>query len=101
MSRGMVTALVSGRIRRARKERGLTAQALADRITGLGYRVSREVIAKIENGTREAVPVDVVVHAAKVLQVPVLRLLSDGPWCERCGDAPPSGFACTACGAAS
>lgn len=99
MSQGEVSASVSARIYRARKERGLTAQALADRITELGFPISRVVIAKIENGIRETVPVDVVYHAARVLQVPILSLLSDGPWCERCRDSPPAGFACKACGA--
>jgi transcriptional regulator with XRE-family HTH domain len=99
MSQGEVSAYVGGRIHAARKMRGVTAQALADAITGRGYAAHRATIAKIENGIQEKVPVDVVVHAARVLQVPVLSLLSDGPWCSACGDDPPVGFACRSCGA--
>lgn len=99
MAQGVVSAEVGARIKRARKGRGFSAQALADAITARGYAVHRATIAKIENGIQETTPVDVVVHAARVLQVPVLTLLGDGEWCEHCHDAPPPGFACTHCGA--
>lgn len=97
----MVSAEVGARIKRARKGRGFSAQALADAITARGYAVSRATVAKIENGLKETTPVDVVVHAARVLQVPMLTLLLDGEWCERCHDNPPAGFACTECGASA
>lgn len=99
MTQGAVSAEVGARIKRARKGRGFSAQALADAITARGYEVHRATIAKIENGLRETTPVDVVVHAARILQVPVLSLLIDGIWCEHCCDAPPPGFACPECGA--
>lgn len=99
MSQEAVSAAVAVRIHAARKSQGMTAQALADAITAKGYGVSRTVIAKIESGVRETVPVDVVVHAAQVLHVPVLRLLATVPWCTCCNDTPPGGFSCLACGA--
>lgn len=99
MSQGVVSAEVGARLKIARRGRGMSAQALADAITARGYEVHRATIAKIENGIKETVPVDVVVHAARVLQVPVLRLLVDSEWCGHCHDAPPAGFACPECGA--
>jgi transcriptional regulator with XRE-family HTH domain len=101
VSQGKVSAAVSARIQAARKNQGVTAQALADGITAQGFEISRVVIAKIEAGIRETVPVDVVVHAAHVLHVPVLSFLTDGAWCAVCGDAPPAGFTCNTCGAAA
>ncbi|MFD3955959.1 MULTISPECIES: helix-turn-helix domain-containing protein [Streptomyces] len=99
MRQEAVSATVAARLQAARKSRNMTAQALADAITARGYAVSRTVIAKVEGGIRETIPVDLVVHAAQVLHVPVLRLLTDGPWCACCNDTPPGGFSCLACGA--
>lgn len=101
MTQGVVSAEVGARIKRARKGRGFSAQALADAITARGYAVHRATIAKIENGIKETIPIDIVVHAARVLQVPVLRLLVNSEWCGHCHDDPPVGFACPECGASA
>lgn len=94
-----VTAEVIARIRRVRRERGVSAQALADAITARGHKVSRETLAGAENGFRATISVDLLVHAARFLNVSPARLLSDGPWCAACNDSPPPGFICKECGA--
>lgn len=94
-----VTAQVIARIRRVRRERGLSAQALADAITERGHKVSRETLAGAENGFRATISVDLLVHAARILKVSPAQMLSDGPWCNACCDDPPEGFACKSCGA--
>ena len=50
-----LVAVVAGEVRRYRKERGLSAQKLADRCGELGYDVPRSVIANLENGRRDSV----------------------------------------------
>lgn len=94
-----VTAAVVARIRSARQARGMSAQGLADAITERGYKVSRETLAGAENNLRATISVDLVVHAAHVLSVPVVSFLTDQPWCERCNNNPPPGFTCNECGA--
>lgn len=99
MSAEEISAAVIARIRRARRASGMSAQALADAITARGYKVSRETLAGAENGLRATVSVDLAVHAAQVLAVPVVSFLTDQPWCERCNNNPPPGFVCKECGA--
>jgi hypothetical protein len=60
--------------------------------------VSRETLAGAENNLRATISVDLVVHAAYVLAVPVVSFLTDQPWCERCNNNPPPGFTCKECG---
>lgn len=99
MSAEEISAAVIARIRRARRASGMSAHALADAVTACGYKVSRETLAGAENGLRATISVDLVVHAAHVLSVPVVSLLTDQPWCERCNNNPPPGFTCNECGA--
>lgn len=99
MSQEAISASVVARIRLARRQRGMSVQALAEAITACGFQISRVSIAKAEAGIRETIPVDLVVHAARVLSVPVVRLLVDDAWCSHCNDAPPTGFVCKECGA--
>lgn len=94
------SAAVTIRMRRYRLERGWSVQKLADAITAAGYRVERSVLANQEAGRKQTVPVDLVVIAALVLDIPVQHLLADAP-CRHCQDAPPPGFTCNSCGEAT
>jgi transcriptional regulator with XRE-family HTH domain len=93
-----VTHVAIDRIRAVRKQRGMTAAALAEGMTRAGYRVERTWIVKAENGGRQEISVDWLMAAAEVLDVPPASLLGK-PSCEQCYDTPPPGFACTTCGA--
>ena len=91
-----VTAEVIERVRVLRKERGLSARDLADRMTAGGYATSRTAIAQGECGYRKEVSVDWVVAVARALGVPP-ELVFRGPNCTACNDMPPKGFSCYAC----
>lgn len=91
-----VTAVVIDRVRTLRKERGISAAVLAERMTSGGYPVSRTSIAQGECGYRKEVSVDWVVAVAKALGVPP-ELVFRGPSCTACNDMPPKGFSCYAC----
>jgi transcriptional regulator with XRE-family HTH domain len=93
-----VTRLAVARIRDIRRQRGVTAEALAKGMTAAGYQIERTWIVKAENGGRAQISVDWLMAAAEVLDVPVTALLAK-PNCTACCDAPPPGFACTTCGA--
>lgn len=90
---------VIARIRQARQSRGLSVQRLADRLAERGYPIGRTNLAEMEIGRRTTVPVDLVVHAAQVLAMPVARLLPPPPGCGHCKGRPPAGFTCNRCGA--
>lgn len=93
------SARVIARIKYLRKQRGFSAQALADAITAKGYDVSRVSVSSQEAGRVQAISVDQVVAASKVFDMPIVNLLECST-CSNGGDAPP-GFACIACGAGS
>lgn len=93
-----VTHVAITRIRTVRKQRGVTAAELAEGMTRAGYRIDRTLITSAEVGRRQEISVDWLMAAAEVLDVPPVSLLGK-PSCEQCHDAPPAGFACTACGA--
>jgi transcriptional regulator with XRE-family HTH domain len=95
-----VSEQVMARIRRFRKTRGMSAQALADAITEHGYAISRSVLANQEARRIQTVPVDLAKAAADVFGIPIGDLF-EGPFCSTCRDEPPSGFTCNACGASA
>ncbi|MEV0282454.1 helix-turn-helix transcriptional regulator, partial [Streptomyces sp. NPDC050610] len=51
-----VKANVAGEVRRRRKEKGWSAQDLADRCERLGHPIPRNVIANMESGRRASLP---------------------------------------------
>jgi transcriptional regulator with XRE-family HTH domain len=65
---------VGRRIAAFRKERGLTAEALAAEV---GDPLSREVLAKIETGKRASLDAGTLASIALVLRVPLIALLLD------------------------
>lgn len=93
-----ITRIAVARIHALRKQRGITAETLAEGMTQAGYRVDRTWITKAETGDREQISVDWLMAAADVLGVPASALISK-PNCMACQDTPPPGFACTTCGA--
>lgn len=76
-----VGAVFADRLKKARKERGWTQQALADAMDELGHPINRVTIAKIEDGKTRATNVTVeelLVFAAALDMPPSLLLLPLG-----------------------
>lgn len=95
-----VSARVAANVRTLRRRHRLSAKTVADRTAELGFAVPRSVIANLETGRRDHVSVDELVVLAEVFDVEPAVLLTDlPPACDGCGDKPPCGFTCNACGA--
>lgn len=96
---------VAKRITEARERLGWTITRLADECARLGAPVlSRMTLSHIETGRpsegrrhRRPITIDELGYIAKALGVPESALLAE-PDCADCGDLPPSGYACLACG---
>lgn len=85
-------------IRTLRQIQKVSAQTLANRITALGFTVSREMIANLEGGRKQTVPFDFVVRAAEALGSTLPELLAGPVKCPTCSGNPPVGFTCNTCG---
>ena len=70
-----MAAGIGRHVAKFRGARGMTAQALSDRCSEIGYRIDRSVIAKLETGRRQNVTVAEVLVLADALDVPVLLLM--------------------------
>lgn len=101
MSAYPYSATVARRVAELRRQRGWSAQRLADEMTEAGQHVSRSTLANLENGRRDRITVDELYAFATVLGVPADRLAHDRPSCPTCSDQPPTGFTCRSCGAAT
>ncbi len=66
---------IGDQVRSWRAQAGLSAQDLADRTSRLGYAVSRNTVASMENGRKEQVTVQEVLVLARALQVSPIALL--------------------------
>ncbi|MGW3228744.1 helix-turn-helix transcriptional regulator [Kitasatospora sp. NPDC001095] len=77
-----VNAAIADEVKRRRSELGMSAEALAARCAELGYPLSRQVIAKLESGSRNGpTPAELLV-LARALQMPAVALvlpLRQGP----------------------
>lgn len=74
-----LTSAIAGEVRRYRKERGLSAQQLADACSALGLEMSRATITDLENGRRAAISVAELLALAAALEVaPVLLVFPLG-----------------------
>lgn len=73
-------------VRAIRKERGLSARAVAELVTARGFRLERNTIANLETGRRESISVDELVALHEVLNLPLAALLGVPivPECSRC-----------------
>ncbi len=95
---GPTSALVAARLRRLRIQRRLSARQLAAMITGSGYYITRETVAKYEVGKKANISVDLLAAACRALKVPAEGLMGEGacPTCRVNTPAPP--YACDLCG---
>jgi transcriptional regulator with XRE-family HTH domain len=84
-------AYIGARIRAARINAGLTQADLA-KAAG----VSRPQVANIEAGVTDT-PLRVFVAMVAALKLDPTNALRE-PTCDACGDQPPGGFTCNACG---
>ncbi|GGN40343.1 transcriptional regulator with XRE-family HTH domain [Actinoplanes campanulatus] len=87
------------RIRIRRLDLGLTMKQLTQRLADIGCPLPESGVWKVESGYRANITVDEAVAFARVLRMPVERLLGPGPACLVCEDRPASGAACLNCGA--
>lgn len=85
---------IGARIRAARLNAGLTQ---ADIAKAAG--ISRPQVANIEAGATDT-PLRVFVAMVAALKLDPTSVLRE-PTCTACGDQPPSGFTCNACGVAT
>jgi transcriptional regulator with XRE-family HTH domain len=94
------TARVVANVRVLRKRRRWSAQRLVDEIALHGHVMSRATVANRETGRTGGVTVDDLVGFARAFGVEPAVLLAEQPpvACQKCMDAPPSGFTCNACG---
>ena len=69
-----LTKTVAGQVRRYRKDRGLSAQQVADRCAGLGMEIPRSTVADLENGRRANVTLSELLVLAAALEVPPVEL---------------------------
>lgn len=93
-----ISAQAVQNIRRARLEKGISAQVLSDAINDRGnWSTSRGIIANLESERRTHVSVDYVVEAAAVLGIPVQWVIFGAITCDHCNGEPPAGYACLHC----
>jgi transcriptional regulator with XRE-family HTH domain len=67
--------VVAEEVKRIRKNRGMSAQQLADKTVALGQPMARSVIANLESGRRETITLPELVVLARSLGVPPLLLM--------------------------
>jgi transcriptional regulator with XRE-family HTH domain len=70
------TEVVAKRMKALRKKRDLTADKLAQRMKAAGIPWERIVVTKLETGRRASVSVDELLALAKVLDCPLVMLLT-------------------------
>jgi transcriptional regulator with XRE-family HTH domain len=70
-----LTAVVAARVKQLRKAQGLSAAALAERMSKAGVPWQREVVANLEAGRRASVSVTELLGLSVVLSVPPVTLL--------------------------
>lgn len=101
MSDRSLSAELFAKVRTLRKLQGVSAQALADRMTAQGFQVIRSVIANGESGRVRSMSVDFASHAARALGITLTELLTEPAVCKTCNGEPPAGFTCNTCGGGS
>ncbi|HKX45306.1 MAG TPA: helix-turn-helix domain-containing protein [Planctomycetota bacterium] len=100
MSDYSLSAELFTKVRTLRKLQGLSAQALADRMTAQGFHIIRSVVANGEIGRVRSMSVDFADHSARALGLTLTQLITDPAVCTSCKGEPPAGFTCNTCGQA-
>jgi transcriptional regulator with XRE-family HTH domain len=72
-----LTAVIADRVAQLRKERGFTAQRLADELQKLGVDWTRDTVTKFETRRRKLLDVTELLTLATVFEVPPVALLVD------------------------
>lgn len=99
MSQSGITRAIVDRVRAERARCGWSAQQLEESVRRAGVKLSRSVIANLENRRRDDLSIDEVIGFAQVLGTTVSWLVwGTGVACLACGDKPPRGFTCNECG---
>jgi transcriptional regulator with XRE-family HTH domain len=73
---GFSDSIFARRLREVRQQAGVTQQQLAARMTGVGHKLHRSAVAKIELGERP-VTIGEAVQLAAILGVPLMELVTD------------------------
>lgn len=76
-------AQIASEVRRLRNSEGISAQALADRISEMGPEISRSVVADIENGRRKFITVTELMLLARALNTAPILLIYPGPYRDK------------------
>jgi len=69
------TAIIGATVKARRKELGWTARELSERCAEVGHKIPRSVIANLENGRREGIPVHQLAVLARALVTSPVELL--------------------------
>jgi len=91
---------VRSNVRRLREDRRWSYREVADQTARAGHPIPVLELSGIDAGTRR-VDVDELVALAAVFDVGPEQLLGPPADCENCHGAPPPGFICARCEAAS
>jgi transcriptional regulator with XRE-family HTH domain len=92
-----VSRKAATRIKIARLNLGMTHHRLSTLLTDAGCPMSTSGVWKVESGYRANLTVDEAVAFARVLRMPIERLLSSDAACRVCDDKPPAGSTCLNC----
>ena len=94
------SAAVVAVIRQMRQEQGLSARALAEKVTDLGFPISREMVSNWETDRKNFVPIDYLITGAQALGSDAATVLVKAALlqCPTCQGQPPVGFTCNTCG---
>lgn len=91
------SARVATRIRAFRTTRRISGEEFANGVTEQGYKLTRSVLANIENGRFKSISIDMLLIVMEYLNVSWYAFFH-GPLCDGCNDEPPSQFICKVCG---
>lgn len=70
-----LVAGIAGEIRRCRNAKKLSAAKLSDRTAAVGMKITRAVIADLENGRKKTLDISELIVLARALEVPPLQLI--------------------------
>lgn len=88
---------VASRVRAFRTTRRISGDELVKGLDELGYKITRSVLANIENGRFKTIPIDLFAMLLEYFDVSYYSFFS-GPLCNGCSDDPPKAYICKVCG---
>lgn len=91
------SANAAARMRAFRNTRRISGVDFADGVSEHGYKMTRSVLANIENGRFKSISLDMLLVVLEYLDVSWHGFFY-GPLCNGCNDDPPASYICKVCG---